>query len=362
MWKKLFILVMVLITSLCAWSADSDTFQAETPGGVMMKFMVISEAEKTCAVASNAIDYTTKGVVTVPEEVKGYTLTAIGYRAFYYCTSLTDITLPGSLTTIGSYAFNSCRSLTDITLPASLTAIGSSAFYGCTGLTSIELPASLTSIGSSAFSGCSGLTSVSIPEGVTTIGQSAFYGCTGLTCIELPASLKSSIELPASLTSIGTSAFSNCTNIQNVVSHIRNPFRISAFPAEVLSTATLTVPYGRTVLYRSVSGWNFQTIKEMEGTYEESTFIQFADSLTKDFCVKKWDENKDGELSLYEASLVTSLKNISIANDIVSFDELKYFENLSDIGTAFQSRTNLSSITLPNSVTAIGTQAFYNCI
>ena len=384
MWKKLFILVMVLITSLCAWSADGDTFQAETPGGVMMKFMVISEAEKTCAVASNAIDYTTKGVVTVPEEVKGYkvvkiqpnsfdysyyitsvslpnTLTAIGSYAFSGCTSLTDITLPASLTAIGSSAFYGCTGLTSIELPASLTSIGSSVFYGCTGLTSIELPASLTSIGSSAFYGCTGLTSIELPASLTSIGHYAFYGCTGLTCIELPASLKSSIELPASLTSIGTSAFSNCTNIQNVVSHIRNPFRISAFPAEVLSTATLTVPYGRTVLYRSVSGWNFQTIKEMEGTYEESTFIQFADSLTKDFCVKKWDENKDGELSLYEASLVTSLKNISIANDIVSFDELKYFENLSDIGTAFQSRTNLSSITLPNSVTAIGTQAFYNC-
>lgn len=213
------------------------------------------------------------------------------------------------------------------------------------------IPKSITSIGGSAFKGCTGLTSIELPASLTSIGGSAFYGCTGLTSIELPASLKS----------IETSAFSNCTNIQNVVSHIRKPFRISAFPAEVLSTATLTIPYGRTVLYRSVSGWNFQTIKEMEGTYEESTFIQFADSLTKVFCVKNWDENKDGELSLYEASLVTSLKNISIANDIVSFDELKYFENLSDIGTAFRSRTNLSSIALPKSVATIGTQAFYNC-
>ena len=64
MWKKLFILVMVLSTGLCAWSADGDTFQAETPGGVMMKFKVISEAEKTCAVASDAIDYTTKSFCT----------------------------------------------------------------------------------------------------------------------------------------------------------------------------------------------------------------------------------------------------------------------------------------------------------
>lgn len=499
MWKKIFILVMVLITSLCVWSADGDKFQTETPGGVMMKFKVISEAEKTCAVASDAIDYTTKGVVTVPEEVKGYkvveiqpnsfvgsyyitsvslpnTLTSIGSYAFNGCTSLTAITLPGSLTAIGSYAFYYCTSLTDMTLPASLTTIGGSAFSGCSKLHWKELPTNLVSIGADAFSGCTidsvsvregmelsgrpfanctiniisvhtkvfqdwfqnntsikkvyigkevetigssfrynhslkgcsgieiikvdtanvkydsredcnaiiitatnmldrGCNTSTIPKTVTSINRSAFEGCTGLTSIELPASLTSidvyafngctgltSIELPASLKSIESSAFSNCTNIQNVVSHIRKPFRISAFPAEVLSTATLTVPYGRTLLYKSVSGWNFQTIKEMEGTYEESTFIQFADSLTKVFCVKNWDENKDGELSLYEASLVTSLKNISIANDIVSFDELKYFENLSDIGTAFRYRTNLSSITLPNSVTAIGTQAFYNCI
>lgn len=475
MWKKLFILVMVLSTGLCAWSADGDTFQAETPGGVMMKFKVISEAEKTCAVASYAIDDETKGVVTVPKEVKGYKVTEILSSSFYSCRQITSVSLPNTLNNIGRDAFEYCTSLTDITLPTSLTTIGTDAFYGCSKLHWKELPASLVSIGDYAFSGCTidsvsvredmelsdspfanctiniisvhtkvfgswfqnntsikkvyigkevetagssflsrhslkgcsgiemikvdtanvtfdsredcnaiiitatntldrGCNTSTIPKTVTSINRYAFEGCNGLTSIELPASLTSiggsafygctgltSIELPASLTSIESSAFSNCTNIQNVVSHIRKPFSISAFPTEVLSTATLTVPYGRTVLYRSASGWNFQTIKEMEGTYEESTFIQFADSLTKVFCVKNWDENKDGELSLYEASLVTSLKNISIANDIVSFDELKYFENLSDIGTAFQSRTNLSSITLPKSVATIGTQAFYNC-
>ena len=376
----------------------------------------------------------------------------IGEKSFGNCLSLATIELPQKLTSIGPGAFSGCSALTSIHLPDSLASIGGSAFSDCSKLHWKELPTNLVSIGADAFyhctidsvsvregmelssstftnctinvvsvhrktfgdwfqnntsikkvyigkevetigssflhnhslDGCSGIEMIkvdtanvkydsredcnaiiitatnmldrgcntsTIPKTVTSINRYAFEGCTGLTCI----------ELPASITSIELSAFSNCTNIQNVVSHIRKPFRISAFPAEVLSTATLTVPYGRTVLYRSASGWNFQTIKEMEGTYEESTFIQFADSLTKVFCVKNWDENKDGELSLYEASLVTSLKNISIAYDIVSFDELKYFENLSDIGTAFQSRTNLSSITLPKSVATIGTQAFYNC-
>lgn len=335
-------------------------------------------------------------------------LTSIGPGAFSYCSKIHWKELPASLVSIGNDAFSKC-SIDSVSVREDMELsmdFYDSPFANCTinvvsvhrktfggwfqnntSIKKVYIGKEVESLGWGLFShsldGCSGIEMIkvdtanvtfdsredcnaiiitatntldrgcntsTIPKTVTSIGDNAFEGCTGLTSIELPASLKS----------IESSAFDNCTNIQNVVSHIRKPFRISAFPAKVLSTATLTVPYGRTILYRSAGGWNFQTIKEMEGTYEESTFIQFADSLTKDFCVKTWDENKDGELSLYEARLVTSLKNISIPK-IVSFDELKYFENLSDIGTAFQSRTSLSSITLPNSVTAIGTKAFYNC-
>ena len=57
----------------------------------------------------------------------------------------------------------------------SVTSIGTSAFYECTSLTSVTIPGSVTSIGGSAFSGCSGLTSVTIPHSVTSIGDYAFY-------------------------------------------------------------------------------------------------------------------------------------------------------------------------------------------
>lgn len=57
------------------------------------------------------------------------------------------------------------------------------AFYDCTSLTDITIPNSVTSIGSSAFSGCTGLTNIEIGESVTAIGNSAFYGCTRLTKI-----------------------------------------------------------------------------------------------------------------------------------------------------------------------------------
>ena len=45
--------------------------------------------------------------------------------------------LPDSVTSIGENAFYWCKSLTSITIPDSVTSIGRYAFYGCTSLTSI---------------------------------------------------------------------------------------------------------------------------------------------------------------------------------------------------------------------------------
>ena len=47
----------------------------------------------------------------------------------------------------------------------------------------------MTSIGSSAFSGCSGLTSVTIPSSVTSLSSSAFSGCTSLQSINFSGSV-----------------------------------------------------------------------------------------------------------------------------------------------------------------------------
>ena len=70
--------------------------------------------------------------VQIPEIVnykgKDYKVIEIGNCAFYYCQSLTSVTIPDSVTSIGNSAFAYCESLTSITIPNSGTSIGKHVF------------------------------------------------------------------------------------------------------------------------------------------------------------------------------------------------------------------------------------------
>ena len=94
-----------------------------------------------------------------------------------------------------------------------------------------------------------------------------------------------------------------------------------------------------------------------------SPVISFADATVKSLCVKNWDTNDDGELSEAEAAAVKELGTVFKGNtSIQSFDELRYFTGLSNIGNdAFRGCTRLSSFTIPDHITSIGSNAFRGC-
>ena len=60
------------------------------------------------------------------------TVSRIGERTVWNCSSLTSVTIPNSVTSIGNNAFESCSELTSVTIPNSVTSIGDGAFCNCT--------------------------------------------------------------------------------------------------------------------------------------------------------------------------------------------------------------------------------------
>ena len=88
----------------------------------------------------------------------------------------------------------------DVTIPAKVTigskeydvtAMADQAFYRCEDLTSVVLPTGIQSIGSQVFSFCHNLATINFPEGLESIGDDAFWECTSLTSVTLPSTIKS---------------------------------------------------------------------------------------------------------------------------------------------------------------------------
>ncbi|MBQ2045835.1 MAG: leucine-rich repeat domain-containing protein, partial [Muribaculaceae bacterium] len=199
-------------------------------GGIYYNYL--DKTAKTVEVTYKGSYYTSyyneyTGSVTIPSSVTysgtTYSVTSIGYGAFYRCSGLTSLTIGNSVTLIGWKAFEDCTVLTEVTIPNSVTLIGNNAFYGCRGLTEVNIsdlstwckidfgnydanplyyakkfklngieitdlviPNDVTEIKNYAFYNCSGLTSITIPNSVISIGNYAFYNCSGLTSITIP--------------------------------------------------------------------------------------------------------------------------------------------------------------------------------
>ena len=337
---------------------------------------------------SNAIvsrDYNYRGLSSdfggqVKEYILGEEITGIGNYAFYSC-AISSITIPDKVTRIGESAFAECHDLNSIFIPKNVTSIGENAFYNCNGLTSIQvesgntaydsrencnalintadntmilgcqntvIPNSVTAIRDNAFYGCTDLTSVSIPNGVTSIGYSVFCGCSGLT----------SISIPNSVTSIGQYAFSHCTGltsiaIPNSVTTIDEYafFFCSGFSSIIIPSSVTTI--GNRA-FDGCSGLTAIQVENGNTVYDSrdncNAIIETASNTLLYGCQNTVIPNSVtaiGDDAFYECSGLTA---ISIPNGVTSIGRC-----------AFVGCFELTIITIPNSVTSIGYCAFSDC-
>ncbi len=88
--------------------------------------------------------------------------------------------------------------------------------------------------------------------------------------------------------------------------------------------------------------------------------ISFADPIAKYACVDKFDTNGDGEVSYAEAAAATTLSGLFTDwNTVTSFEEIRFFTGVNSTENVFSGLTQLDSITIPASITTLGT--FENC-
>jgi uncharacterized repeat protein (TIGR02543 family) len=329
--------------------------------------------------------------VTLPENLQ-----SIGSSAFSGCSNLESVTFPENLQSIGSFSFSSCSELALMTLPENLQSIGSSAFSGCSNLESVTLPENLQSIWSSAFS-YSGLKSIEIPDSVTNFGSevfeycgslenvvigngvtqlnSTFYGCTSLTEITIPLSVKnigyrsfyncSSLEeitIPSSVENIVSGAFYNCGSLETIIFEGVTPPAIVTDNTSVFDgcdkLSIIKVPTGKASSYQSVLMGAGLSATVME----DNSTLKITGSFVVDGITYKALPSSSPTVQVGNgvvAAVPRTHAGIVEIPEMVSIDGVTFM--VTAIGnSSFKFCSDITSVSMPSSVTSIGQYAFQN--
>ena len=387
---------LLLLASAIATSLSAAAYSFES-AGIYYNITGDNTVEVTYSDRDNN---TYSGSISVPETVTNngteYSVTTIGESAFKG-SAVTSVSMPEGITIIGFEAFSGCQNLESVALPESLTTLGIRTFGGCQSLKTIKIPSGVRAIPSSCFNGCSSLESVTIPEGVTSIEGSAFWSC-NLNALTLPESLETigsyafcnncvlkSVNIPAKVKTIESDAFYNCGLTELVIpeevqtidnyAFCNNPLKKLTLPSTITSigsgaflnnyslqsitcnattppslgenafnhniSTTVKVPLSSIAAYRQAEGWKNFT------NYYGGEVI--ADGITY-----RIDEN-DAMVAAAEATLTEANIPSSVEFEGNQYPVIKINDEV------FSGNTNLTSVTLPESLTTLGDRAFYTC-
>lgn len=286
----------------------------------------LNNEDKTATVA-NYDNSTPDGVIDIPDTVisggQPYTVTAIGEYAFNPSRTITNVSsvfIPATVTSIGRFAFRCCKFLATVTFAegSQLKSIGVSAFSGTTSahprFKEIQIPDSVESIGVNTFHYCTNLSSIRLPSNLEVLNAEMFSYCTAL----------SDVFLPASLTEIQSGIFSGCYNLTNI--HYDG----------------------------SMAKWS--QINTSNGFLGDSHPSLVMDDYTAQFIPVE-----DNPYDYPPPKTVTITKYTGTESTVILPSTINSWP-VTKIGEdALKDNTTITSVTIPASVTEIGSNAFAGC-
>jgi hypothetical protein len=253
--------------------------------------------------------------VTIPSQINGMAVVEINQNAFYENNNITKVVIEEGISTIGVSAFYSCQKLVTVQFPSTLVNIKENAFSHCYVLTDVILPEGLEYIGSSAFEFCYKIKYIKIPNTVKRISMDAFDGCDALKYV----------FIPSAVTYIDYFVWPNNSNMI-----------IYCEPTSKPSGWNSSWIYGTTVRPIIFYGIDITNMVEIDNTYY---ILDQTNNTANLICYI----GKDDVLQLPRT---------------ITYNDEDYM--LNEINQYAFYYVNLSRVVIPNTVTKIGDNAFYN--
>ena len=289
-----------------------------------IKYQVVGKNSVSITGTTHLKDFSIPATVTAGST---FTVTSLGYRAFYNNTALTNAKIPATVASIEQYAFYNCKRLKSVTIPKEVSYVGWNAFSRCDSITSVTIETETSTISN----GYLNFTSDSITYRIFKYNEVELLSFNKKSFNAIPETVTAGSTFK--VTTIADNAFRNCTFVVDSIQYSLIDLK------SVKVTSCLKQNGGKLVIPSTVtsngSTFTVTTIGNNAFDYSPMSEIIIPETVTK---IGAAFQNSD------------SLKSITIPNSVKTIDDY-----------TFQGCINLETVVLPNGLKSIGNLSFYIC-